>query len=293
MSLADAFPEITRTREPLAPHTHLRIGGPAEFFVRPRTVPELKAVLQYASEKHVPLRMLGNGFNLLVADAPIAGAVVRLDGPAFNTIESNGNLVRAGGGASLYDLIAHTVSAGLAGLETLVGIRGTVGGSVRVNVGDRSGEIGACIRRVAVLTDEGREQVRTRDELTFGDHKSDLDEPVILWVEFGLDAANPAMLLKRMRRAWVARKAAEPLSFQAAVRMFRDPPGHTAATLIERAGLARTKVGGAEVSDRNGNYLVANPGTTAADILELLDVVRDRIQVVAGVALDRELRVWA
>jgi UDP-N-acetylmuramate dehydrogenase len=292
MSLAVAFPEITRLREPLAPYTHLRIGGPAEFLIQPRTVDELKAVLRYCREKAVPLRMLGGGFNLLVRDDPVPGAVMRLAGPSFSGLERTGKTIRAAGGGQLFDLIAHAVKAGLTGLETLVGIRGTVGGSLRCNVGDRAGEIAATVRRVAVLTEDGIEQIRTRDELTFGDHSSDLDDPVILWAEFELEADAPAAILKRMRRAWVTRKGHEPLSFQAAVRMFRNPPGATAGQLVDRAGLAKTKVGGAEVSDRNGNYAVAHPGTTAKDILRLIDLVKSRVQEQTGVALERELHVW-
>src|SRR5579883_41021 len=127
MSLADAFPQITKTREPLAPYTHLRIGGPAEFFVQPRAVPELAAVLKFCAANRVPLRMLGGGYNLLVRDDPVPGAVVRLSGPAFAGVETAGRTVRAGGGAQLFDVIAHAVRAGLGGLESLVGIRGAVG----------------------------------------------------------------------------------------------------------------------------------------------------------------------
>jgi UDP-N-acetylmuramate dehydrogenase len=292
MSLADDFPAITRQDEPLAPHTHLRIGGPAEFFVQPRTVDELVGVLTYCQKHSVPVRMLGGGFNLLVREARIPGAVVKLVGPTFSFVEGSGPTVRAGGGGALFDLVAFTVRDGLRGLETLAGIRGTVGGSVRCNVGDRSGEIAAAVRTVAVLTDAGVQQVRSRDELSFGDHSSDLDEPVILWVEFALEPEAPTALVRRMRKAWALRKAHEPLSFQAAVRVFRDPPGQSAATLVDRAGLARARVGGAEVSDRNGSYVVAHPGTTAADILALADTVEQKVKAATGVALDRELNVW-
>ena len=292
MALDRQFPEITRPGEPLAPYTHLKVGGPAEFLVQPRSVEELRAVLGYCHANRTPIRMLGGGYNLLVRDEPIAGAVVRLAGSAFDAITVAGSTVRAAGGAQLFDLISRSVRAGLTGLETLVGIRGSVGGSVRCNVGDRSGEIGGAVRRVAVLTESGVEQVRGRDELSFGDHSSDLDEPVILWVEFELEPDAPAAILKRMRRTWVLRKGAEPLSFQPSVRLFRNPPGGSAAALIERAGLAKTRVGGAEVSDRNGNYAVAHPGTTAADVLKLIDLVRERVRESAGVSLRQELNVW-
>lgn len=292
MSLADEFPDITKRNQPLAPFTHLKIGGPAEFVVQPRTVDELNAVLAACKRDRVPVRMLGGGFNLLVQDDPVPGAVVRLTAEPFTFLKRDGKRVTAGGGGQLFDLIAYTVAHGLGGLETLVGIRGTVGGSVRCNVGDRSGEISQTVQRVTVLTDAGKVQVRGKDELTFTEHQSDLDEPVILSVEFELEAEPPAAVLKRMLKAWIQRKAAEPLSFQAAVRLFRNPPGHTAASLIDRAQLTKAKSGGAELSERNSNYAVAHPGTTARDILRLADEVRATVKDRTGVTLERELHVW-
>ena len=134
--------------------------------------------------------------------------------------------------------------------------------------------------------------LRGRDELNFADHASDLVEPVILWVEFDLEANAPDVLLKRMRRTWVQRQASEPLSFQAGVRMFRNPPGGSAASLVERSGLAKHKVGGAEVSERNGNYAIAHAGTTAADILGLIESVKKAVHERTGLTLERELNVW-
>ena len=292
MSLADLFPEIAKRGEPLAPHTHLKIGGPAEFLLQPRSVDELRAVLAACRAEQVPVRMLGGGFNLLVQDDPVPGAVVRLTAPAFRTIEWDGARIVAGGGGQLFDLIAFSVRQGLAGLETLVGIRGTVGGSVRCNVGDRHGDIGAAVQRVTVLTDTGTIQVRSREELTFAEHQSDLDEAVILTVEFELDRDDPAAILKRMRKAWIQRKGSEPFSFQHSARLFHNPAGKSAATLIDRAGMSKSRVGGAELSERNANYAVAHPGTTAADILQLANLVQGRVKERTGVTLTRELHIW-
>ena len=292
MSLADQFPDITKRNQPLAPFTHLKIGGPAEFVVHPRSLDELNAVLSACQRDKVPVRMLGGGFNLLIKDDPVPGAVVRLTAEPFTYLHRDGKRVTAGGGGQLFDRIALTVKHGLGGLETLVGIRGTVGGSVRCNVGDRSGEISQTVRNVTVLTDAGKVQVRGRDELTFTEHQSDLDEPVILSVEFELDSEPPDVVLKRMLKAWIQRKAAEPLSFQAAVRLFRNPPGHTAATLIDRAQMTKARTGGAELSERNSNYAVAHPGTTARDILQLAEIVRAKVKERTGVLLERELHVW-
>jgi UDP-N-acetylmuramate dehydrogenase len=292
MSLADQFAEITRRNEPLAPYTHLKIGGPAEFLIQPRDVDELRDVLTACQTQKVPVRMLGAGHNLLVSDDRIPGAVIRLTAPAFTMIEWDGKRITAGGGGLLYDLIAFSVRQGLSGLETLVGIRGTVGGSVRCNVGDRAGEISHTVRQVTVLTDAGKIQQRTRDELTFTEHQSDIDEPVILNIVFELEPENPSLVLKRMRKAWILRKQSEPLSFQPCVRLFRNPPGQTAAALIDRASMTKARVGGAELSERNSNYVVAHPGTTGADILELIDHVRTRVKERTGASLERELHVW-
>ncbi len=292
MTLVDSFPDIVKTNVPLAPLTHLKIGGPAEFLVHPRTVDELAAVLSFCKSKRQPVRMLGGGYNLLVRDEPIKGVVVRLQGDSFSGIERHGNMVRSAGGTQLFDLLAYVVKAGLGGLESLIGIRGTVGGSVRCNVGDRTGAIGSCVRRVAVMTDSGQQEIRNREELSFTDHASDFVEPVILWVEFDLEPNAPESLLKSMRKTWVLRQAHEPLYFQAGVRMFRNPPGGMASTLIERSSLAKYKIGGAEVSERNGNYAIAHPGTTARDILALMDHVQKTVQERTGLTLERELNVW-
>ncbi len=292
MGLAEAFPGIVRQREPLAPYTHLRIGGPAEYLVQPRSVEELRAVLQTCQQQGIPVRMLGGGHNLLVRDDPISGAVLRLTTPPFTFIQREGRRLIAGGGAALFELIATAVRAGLAGLETLIGLRGTVGGSVRCNVGDRGGEIATTVRQVTVMTEDGAIHTRPRDELRFREHSSDIDEPVILSVEFELEPDDLTAILQRMRKAWIVRKAHEPWSFQAAVRLFRNPPGTTAAALIDRAGLAKARQGGAELSERNSNYAVAHPGTTAADILRLIELVRTKVRERTGVTLEQELHVW-
>lgn len=292
MSIAQQFPEIVRCREPLAPYTHLRIGGPADYLVQPRTVEELREVLLACRQAQLPVRMLGGGNNLLVQDDPIAAVVIRLTAPAFTGVHVQGKYLRAGGGGSLWHLIATSVRAGLAGLETLVGLRGTVGGSVRCNVGDRTGEIATVVREVTVMTEDGTIHHRQREDLHFAEHSSDIDEPVILSVLFELEPENTSAILKRMRKAWILRKAQEPWSFQAAVRLFRNPPGNTAATLIDRAGLAKTRIGSAELSERNSNYVIAHPGTTAADILRLLDTVRTQVKARTGVLLEQELHVW-
>jgi UDP-N-acetylmuramate dehydrogenase len=291
-TLAEAFPDIVRTGEALAPYTLLRLGGPAEFFAQPRTVDELAALMKACAERKLPVRILGIGSALLVSDEGVKGVVLRLTGPEFSRVEVDGRRARAAGGAALSALISEAARHNLAGLETLVGIPATVGGALRVNAGDRSGEIGGYVRRVEVLDGQHRAVWREHEELKFSENTSNLDDPVLLGAEFELDLDKPDAIVKRMRKAWIMRQASQPYSFEASARMFRDPRGLSAAALIEKAGLGKTKVGKAGLSERNANYAVVTPGATARDLLRLLDLVRSKVKDDSGVALEQELTVW-
>jgi UDP-N-acetylmuramate dehydrogenase len=288
----EEFAEIVKAQEPLAPYTYLKLGGPAEFLVQPRSRDELAALVQRCAQIGLRLRILGGGCNVLVKDEGVRGVVVRLSAPAFTQVTVEGKRVRAGTGAPLSALISQAARHGLAGLETLVGIPGTVGGALRGNAGDRSGEIGPHVRLVEVLDDRGQVQVRERDELRFAYRWSNLDDPVLLAAEFELDADHPDAIVKRMRKAWIQRKANQPFSFQAAARVFKNPRGLSAASLIAQAGLTGTRVGGAEVSDRDANYIIAHPGAAARDVLRLLDLIRSRVREQFSVELDLEISIW-
>lgn len=292
MPILEEFGDIVKWNEPLAPYTYLKVGGPAEALVQPRTRAELAAVVRHCHERSVPLRILGGGCNILVRDEGVRGAVLRLSDPCFSQVAVEGRIVRAGAGAPLSVLISQAARHALAGLELLVGIQGTVGGALRRNAGDRSGEIGQFVRRVEVLDDRGEVQVRERDELRFAYRWSNLDEPVLLTAEFELETDSPDAIVKRMRKTWITRKAAQPLSFEAHGRMFKNPRGLNAVTLIEQAGLVKTRVGGAEVSDRNANSIVVQPGATARDVLRLLDLVRSRVKERFGVELEPQVTIW-
>jgi UDP-N-acetylmuramate dehydrogenase len=292
MAALAEFTDIVKREEPLAPYTHLRLGGPAEWLVQPRDRAELSAVVRCCFDEGVPLKVLGSGCNLLVRDEGVRGAVLRLSGPAFTSVSVVGRRVCSGTGAAVSALISEAARHDLAGLETLVGVPGTVGGALRTNAGHRTGEIGQFVHHVEVLDIRGGIEIRERDELRFGEHASNLDDPVLLSVEFDLEPDAPDAILKRMRKAWITRKAAQPLSFQASARLFKNPHGLSAAALIEQAGLARTRVGGAEISDRDANYVVVHPGASARDVLRLLDLVRVRVQERFSVQLEREITVW-
>lgn len=292
MDPLEQFASILRRNEPLAPYTLLRLGGPAEVLAQPRTRAELVGLVQTCYRERIPLRVLGSGCNLLVRDEGVKGVVLRLSEPAFTEVTVEGQVVRAATGASVSALISAAARHGLAGVETLVGIPGTVGGALRINAGDRTGDIGQFVRQVEVMNLRGEVQVRERDELRFREHNSNLDDPVLLAATFSLERDNADAIVKRMRKAWILRKSVHPLAYQAAGRVFRDPRGLSASALIAQAGLTKQRVGGAEVSDRDANYIVVHPGATSRDVLRLMDLIESRVRELAQVDLERELTIW-
>ncbi|HET6326595.1 MAG TPA: UDP-N-acetylmuramate dehydrogenase [Planctomycetaceae bacterium] len=292
MPLLDAFKEISLLDEPLAPYTWMKIGGPAQFLVRPRNPDELLEVVRYCHEEQIPVRMLGGGSNVLVRDEGVSGAVVQLIGDAFGQVSVDGTSVQAGAGAALSHLIAESVKAELAGLETLSGIPGSVGGAIRGNAGGRSGDIGQFVDSVTVMSAQGEISTRRGNDLWFGYRESNIDELVILEGTFSLQPADPQEITRRMRKLWIMKKATQPLSFQSAGCIFKNPRGLSAGSLIEQAGLKGIRVGQAEISDRHANFIVTHPNAKSDDVMRLIDLARSKVSEQFGVDLELEIKIW-
>ena len=292
MSSLDQFSEITKFDEPLAPYTWLKVGGPAQMLMEPRNFDELQAVVKAAHAEGVPVRILGGGSNILVRDEGVSGIVLHLNADAFQKVQVDGNTVRAGGAAALSHVVSESVKAGLAGLETLIGIPGTIGGAVRGNAGGRHGEVGQFVESVSVMTAKGECFVRQGDELSFDYRFSSINELLITEVTFGLSPEDPDEIARRMHKLWIMKKSTQPLSFQSAGCIFKNPRGFSAGGMIEQAGLKGTRVGQAEVSDRHGNFIVTYEGATAADVLNLINLVKARVNEVHHVQLETEIQVW-
>lgn len=268
------------------------MGGPAEFFAEPRTVAELTTLVKRASAEGLPLRVLGGGSNLLVPDAGVPGLVLCLSAPAFQEISTQGTVVTAGGGARLGHVISSSVRDGLAGLEALVGIPGTIGGALHGNAGGRGGDIGQWTAWAEVMTRTGEILLRNREDLVFAYRQSSLDELVILRARFALEREDPVELTRRMQKQWIIKKAEQPLGHQSAGCIFKNPRGMSAGLLIDQAGLKGTRVGGAEVSDRHANFIITDKGCTALDVQRLIELVRGRVADKLKVQLELEIEVW-
>ncbi len=292
MNLITGFERIVRQNEPLAMHTWFQLGGMAEFFAEPETLDDLTALVRRCHEEEAAVRLLGQGSNILVRDEGVPGLVLHLVAPVFCGIRIDGRAIVAGGGALLGRVVTTSVHGGLAGLETLIGIPGTVGGALHGNAGAHGGNIGQWTLQATVMTSNGEITDRNGDDLIFGYRESSLDELVILETRCELEEDDPRQLAQRMQKHWIIKKASQPLGHQCAGCVFKNPRSVGAGELIDRAGLKGTRIGGAVVSDRHANFIVAEPECTSQDVLRLIELVRGQVRDRMGMELELELEIW-
>ena len=277
---------------PLAERTWFKLGGAAQYFAEPATVDELQAVVQRCRDEGLQVRLLGGGSNVLVRDEGVTGMVLTLANPVFGDISVSGQRLIVGGGAKLANAVTVAVAAGLAGLEPLVGIPGTMGGALHGNAGTHGGDIGQWAISATVMTRSGEILEREHDDLVFAYRQSSLDELVILEAQFELEDEDPTELTKRMQKQWIVKKANLPMAHENTGCIFKNPRGMSAGMLIDQCGLKGERVGGAEVSQRHANFFIAHPGASTKDVLQLVDVVRNRVAERMGVELETEIEIW-
>jgi UDP-N-acetylmuramate dehydrogenase len=292
MPIPAGFEHIVRENEPLAAHTWFRLGGPAQYFAEPTTVDELATLVRRCRENELPVRILGGGSNVLVRDEGVVGMVVNLGAAAFGKIQVSGRKVVAGGGAKLGHVISTAVGASLAGVETLVGIPGSVGGALHTNAGTLGGDVGQATVSATVMTGQGEIVTRQKSELRFGYRNSSLDELVILEATLELEPGDPRYLTKQMQQAWILKRAEQPLSDQRMGQIFKSPGGISAAELIKDARLSDAKVGEARISERNANFIVVGPNATSRDVLALIETIRAGVTERTGTDLELAVEVW-
>jgi UDP-N-acetylmuramate dehydrogenase len=238
------------------------------------------------------VRVIGGGSNVLVPTAGLPGMVVRLSAAAFCGIEVHKPAIVAGAGAKLVHVVSAAVQAGLAGLETLVDVPGTVGGALVGNAGGHGGDIGACVRSVTVMLPDGTVEAREGARLAFESRWSNLDDCVVIGCRLELDEEAPEPLTKRMQKQWIVGRAQQPSGTRAVAMMFKDPLGATAESLIVQAGGRDLRSGDAAVYAAHANYVVAGPRCTSDDVRSLVEAVRTRVRERLGVELTPQVEVW-
>lgn len=291
-SLLDLAGSRVLPDEPMSRHTTFRIGGKADAFWTPKDTRELTAGLKLLKESGVPVTVLGNGSNVLVRDKGVRGCVVSLGAPmAEVSIEGTG--LTAGAGAILGAVANRAAEAGLTGLEFAVGIPGSIGGAVYMNAGAYGGEIKDVVESVTALTPEGELKQFTAPDFAFGYRHSVFQEngAVIVAVDLCLAPGDREKSFQQMREIQGKRREKQPLEYPSAGSTFKRPPGYFAAALIDGAGLKGFTVGGAQVSEKHAGFVINKGGATAADVLNLMKAVSDRIYAAHGVHLEPEIKI--
>jgi UDP-N-acetylmuramate dehydrogenase len=278
------------SHEPMVRHTSFKIGGPADLLVIPEDVKDLKAALAFARSKGLPSWVMGSGSNTLVRDGGIRGIVILPN--AFQELTRVGNEVTAGAGARVSRLLAFCSKQGLTGLEILSGVPGTVGGAVWGNAGAWGGSTSDHLARVQVVTDEGEELTLEREAIPFRYRFSGLPKgSVIVQATFALAPGDPTAIRQQISRWLVQRNTTQPVEFRSAGSIFKNPPRDYAGRLVEAAGVKGTRIGGAKISEKHGNFFVNLGDARAADVLALVALARERVRATTGVDLELEIRV--
>jgi UDP-N-acetylmuramate dehydrogenase len=289
---AAGFLGETLEEEPLAPYTTWRIGGPAEVLATPKDRADVLVAVGFARERGIPWRVLGNGSNLLVADAGVRGIALRLR-RALDETSVVGSTIRAGAGASFPALAHLAAKHGLSGLEFAAGIPGTLGGALVMNAGWHEHETKAVVTSVDVIED-GRARTLDRDACGFAYRTSAFrGRPVVvLGAELTLSRDDPKAVRERLDRFAAHRKATQPTDLPSCGSAYLKPPGDFAGRLIEAAGFKGVRVGGIEVSEKHANFFVNVGGGTSRDVLALAVRVEAEVSAKFGVALTREFELW-
>jgi UDP-N-acetylmuramate dehydrogenase len=277
--------------ELLARHTTWRIGGPARFFCRVRNEAGLSRVLAAAEAQGAPLALLGMGSNILAADAGFPGYVVRLDGD-FLRITVDGEVLEAGGGASLGGVCAAAARAGLSGIEAISGIPSSIGGAVRINAGAYGGEIFDVLESVRLVARNGSASTLPASEIPHGYRWTRLcdTQEIVASARLRLVPAPREKIAEATQKVAGKRRGALP-SEPNAGSVFKNPPGDHAGRLLEACGLKGTRVGGAEVSERHANVVVNRGGATAADVYALMESMRDAVLARFSITLSPEVEM--
>jgi len=283
-----------KTQEPLDRHTTFRIGGPAEYYVAPRSEAEVGAVCALAQAANVPLRVLGNGSNLIVPDAGVTGIVLHV-ARALAGVERNDHEVHAGAGLPLVQLMQFAARQGLEGMEWACGIPGTVGGALLTNAGTPAGEMSDVTTRIRVVERDGNLRELAPGDFAFAYRKSSLRERgcVAVGATVRLQPGDRDAIFERIKNYNQRRLLTQPVGTWNSGCIFKNCPPHRIGQEIDRAGLKGRRVGHASVSTVHGNFIVNEGGARAADVLELIACIKHVLEPRLGVHLEEEVEIWS
>ena len=294
MDLFSGLEKIVKTKYPLAKSTWYGLGGPADYFIRPTTIEELQEVARRCNENQIPIYLMGLGSNLLISDGGVRGAVIKLETDQFARIEfdTDGAGLTAWAGAELSRLVLTCVEKGLSGLEALTGIPGSVGGAVKMNAGGAFGDFGAVVDTVMLMDNQGSIFEQSKPELVFDYRRTNITAKFILNAQLKLNKGDPEQIMRTVKEMWIYKKNSQPLNTKNAGCIFKNPRGVSAGALIDRAGLKGLQIGGAAVSEKHANFIIAGKDCKSSDVMRLIDAVKQRLKEHSNIELELEIEIW-
>ena len=292
MNIFSGLEKIVETNYHLAKHTWYGLGGPADYFIRPENIDQLKNVALRCNENQIPIYLLGFGSNLLISDRGLRAAVVKLDSNQFKKVEFDGEDVTAWAGADLSKLVLTCVEKGLSGIEALTGIPGSAGGAVKMNAGGNFGDIGAAVETVTLMNNKGNVFEKSKPELMFDYRGTNIAAKFILNARLKLTEGDPEQIMRTVKEIWIDKKNNQPLNTKNSGCIFKNPRGVSAGALIDRAGLKSLQIGGATVSEKHANFIIADKKCKSRDVLRLIDVIKERVKEQFGTELELEIEIW-
>ncbi len=278
--------------EPMNRHTSWKIGGPADFFIEPSGVEELKRALIFADENGIPVTIIGAGTNLLVRDAGIEGIVIKIS-VGFSSIDIDKDIISAESGVKLNRIALCARDSGIGGLEFLSGIPGTVGGAVVMNAGAYGVSLSDIIIRVFCLDFEGNEYTYKADQLNWGYRKSIFQEKDLIVTKVFLkgEEKDESLIAEDMEKIINKRREKQPLEYPSAGSVFKNPSGSYAGKLIQESQCQGLQIGDAQVSLKHANFIVNHGNATASQVLSLIELVKERVKIRTGFSLETEINI--
>ena len=292
MNIFEGLEEIVETDYPLAKRTWYGLGGAADYFIRPKTVKQLKDVVRRCSKNNIRIYVMGFGSNLLISDKGLRGAVIKLEAEQFTQIEFDGEDVTAWAGAELSKLVLTCVEKGLSGIEALTGIPGSIGGAVKMNAGGNFGDFGSAVESVTLMDSDGNVFEKSKPELVFDYRRTNITAKFILSARLKLNESDSEQIMRTVKEIWIYKKNNQPLNTKNSGCIFKNPQGGSAGALIDRAGLKGHKIGGAVVSEKHANFIIAGKGCKSSDVIKLIDVIKQKIKEQFDIDLELEAEIW-
>ena len=282
---------VIRRDEPMVKHTTLRVGGPADVYVEPASEADLAGVLKFCSARDVPFLVMGRGSNLLVRDGGFRGVMICLAHANFSRIEVDGERLHCGAGAKLKNVSVEAKRNGLSGVEFLEGIPGSVGGALRMNAGAMGGQTFDVVESVRLMDFGGNIRECAPKEMAVEYRRcAMLKSHIALGAVFKCKSAPRAEIESRMKAFSEKRWATQPAAPSAGC-MFKNPARIPAGRLVDELGLKGARVGGAGVSAEHGNFIVNDGTATARNVLDLIDLLKQRAKTERGIELETEVEI--